>query len=455
MNEKKKMLILDDEVGICASLSLFFEDDFKVYSTTDVGEAIAIVKTEEIDICLLDLRIGAYNGIEVLGEMKNIDPDIVVIMMTAYFSVDSIVDAIKKGAFSYVTKPLNLEGTSLVVKQALDFHDLNRKVEYLTQELNEKNGFGEIIGKSPAMKNVFNLINKLKDVDTNVVVTGESGTGKELVARAIHSMGSRNKSRFVEINCAAVPENLLEEELFGHKKGSFTGAVEDRQGKFAYANHGTIFLDEVGDMPLALQTKLLRVLQEKEYTPIGDNVKQKVDVRVIAATNKNLKQMVDEGEFRSDLYFRLNVMEIKMPPLRDRRQDISLLIRTFMESYNGNLNKNVSRISKEAEDLLIKFDYPGNVRQLSNIIEYAMVMCSDDCIEVKDLPDEVTLFRRTESPNNQLFTQDLIGMTLKEVERKLISETLARNDGSRKKTAEVLGISVKGLRNKMHEFGLM
>ncbi len=304
------------------------------------------------------------------------------------------------------------------------------------------------------MKNVFKMIEKLKDVDTNVVIAGESGTGKELVARAIHFSGRRKMERFEEVNCAAIPEGLLEEELFGHKKGSFTGAVEDRQGKFEYANNGTIFLDEIGDMPFSLQAKLLRVLQQKEFSPIGSNEKKQLNIRVIAATNKDLKSMVDKGEFRQDLYFRLNVVEINLPALKDKKQDLPLLFKHFISKFNDDLEKSIQGISAEAEKKLLDYNYPGNIRELSNIFESSMVLSNSEIIEIDDLPDEVRLYEKSLSNKNTIVAEDLIGLKLREIEKRVINATLTLNGGHMLKTAEMLGISENGLRNKIKEYGL-
>lgn len=447
----KSILIIDDEIGICTSLTYALEDNYKVKAVTSPREGIKLLRDEYFNLCLLDLKLGEYNGLDVLPEIKRIDKNLVVIIMTAYGTIESSVEAIKKGAYTYLTKPLNLEELRLVIDQALEYQQLQERVEYLSQELENKYSYNGIIGRSYSMKKIFKVIDKLKDVDTNVIITGESGTGKELVARAIHFSGKRKKERFVEINCAAIPESLLEEELFGHKKGSFTGAIEDRPGKLHVANNGTIFFDEIGDMPLSLQSKLLRVIEEKEYTPIGSNEKKKLNVRYIAATNKNLKELVDNGEFRQDLYFRLNVVDIYLPPLRNRKQDLPLLFNHFIQLYNKELGKNIKGMSAEVERKLLNYDYPGNVRELSNIFEYAMVMSDNDIIRIEHLPEEIK-----QSNGNPIeagiFSDNLIGKTLDEIEEIVIKATLVKNGGHRKATAKMLGISERGLRNKMHRY---
>ena len=449
---KKNILIIDDEIGICTSLSMALEDKYNVKAFTNPSDGLKAIKEEYFNICLLDLKIGEHDGLDVLSEIKKIDKNIVVIIMTAYGSIDTTVDAIKKGAYTYLTKPLDINDLNILIEQALEFQRLNDMVEYLSKELENRYEYNGIIGRSAAMKDVFKLIEKVKDVDTNVVVTGESGTGKELVACAIHFSGKRKNGKFVEVNCAAIPAGLLEEELFGHKKGSFTGAVGDRIGKFEYANNGTIFLDEIGDMPYDLQAKLLRVLQQKEYSPIGSNEKININIRVIAATNKDLKSLVTSGEFRQDLYFRLNVVEINLPALKDRKQDLPLLFKHFIEKFSMELQKNIVGLSKEAEKKLLEYDYPGNIRELSNIIECSMIMTNKEIIYVDDLPDEVKFYKGENENGEAVFSEDLIGLTLKEIERRIIKSSLARNNGSRKLTAEMLGISDKGLRNKIKEY---
>ena len=299
------------------------------------------------------------------------------------------------------------------------------------------------------------MINKLKHVDTRVMITGESGTGKELIAKALHYSGKRKDERFVEINCAAIPETLLEGEMFGYKKGAFTGAFEDKKGKLSIANKGTLFLDEIGDMPLSLQAKLLKVLEEKEITPLGSNEKQKLDLRIITATNKDLESMVNKGEFRQDLYFRINVIEIRLPALRERKQDLRLLFKHFIELHNKELGKNIKEMSKEAQRALLEYSYPGNVRELSNILEHAMVLTDDDTIEFDDLPREIKGYQiREMGRNNNIYKENLLGLSLKEVETMLIRATLIDNNGNKKKSAEILGISERGLYNKTKKYNI-
>lgn len=448
----KNILIIDDEQAICISLALALEEKYTVKSTVSPAEGIKLLEYENFDLCLLDLKIGKYNGIEVMKELKKIDKNLIVIIMTAYGSIHSSVEAIKNGAFTYLTKPLNIEELFITIEQALEFKRLNEQVKYLNEILEKKYMYSGILGKSPSMNDVFKLIRKLKDVDTTVIIKGDSGTGKELVAKSLHYSGKRKDERFEGLNCAAIPEELLEEELFGHKKGSFTGASSDRQGKFEFADKGTVFLDEIGDMPLRLQSKLLRVIQEKEYSPIGSNEKKKLNVRLIAATNKDLRALVDQGKFREDLYFRINVVEIKLPPLRERKQDIPLLIKHFIDVYNEEYGKAVEGFSKRAERLLLSYEYPGNIRELSNIIENAVILCDEKIIDVDDLPESLRVYNQYLHNREYMSQENLIGKTLEEVEMIMIKQTLLENNGHRQKTADVLGISEKGLRNKIKKF---
>ena len=419
---KKKVLVVDDEINICSTLALALKDIYDVYIAVDPFGAIDILRREYINICLLDLRLGEHDGNELLSKIKEIDKSIIVIIITAYASIDSSIEAIKKGAYSYLTKPLNMCELLLVLQQALEYQQLNEKVEYLSREIEQKYVYNGIIGLSLfIIKNIFLMINKLKHVDTRVMITGESGTGKELIAKALHYSGKRKDERFVEINCAAIPETLLEGEMFGYKKGAFTGAFEDKKGKLSIANKGTLFLDEIGDMPLSLQAKLLKVLEEKEITPLGSNEKQKLDLRIITATNKDLESMVNKGEFRQDLYFRINVIEIRLPALRERKQDLRLLFKHFIELHNKELGKNIKEMSKEAQRALLEYSYPGNVRELSNILEHAMVLTDDDTIEFDDLPREIKGYQiREMGRNNNIYKENLLGLSLKEVEKSLL-----------------------------------
>lgn len=444
---KSKVLIIDDETAICVSIHSALKKDYDVAFATSEEEALTRVSEEHFDVILLDLRLGNSDGVEVLKKIKKLDPCSVVIMITAYGSIRSSVNAMKEGAFNYLTKPVELDELRIFVSQAIAFHSLSQKVDYLSAELQNRYKYGDMIGKSDVMQRVYQLVEKVKDVDCGVLLSGESGTGKELAARAIHYMGRRGKEQFVVVNCAAIPEGLLEEEFFGHKKGSFTGAHSDKKGKVELADKGTLFLDEIGDLPLALQGKLLRVLQEKEFSPIGSNEVISIDIRLIAASNKNLLEMISEGKFREDLYYRLNVVEIQLPPLRERKGDISILVQSFLEQFSKEQNKNIRAVSSGAMRKLMCYRFPGNVRELRNIIEYACIMCSGDQIEESDLPRSVYEYK------DELAFAENPPLSLAEIEKNAILRSITRNSGHQKKTAEELGISERSLRTKLSAYG--
>jgi len=455
---RNKILIIDDELSTCTMLKLALRGKYEVKYATDAIEGLSMLKAERFDLVLLDLIIGEHDGIEILKEIKDYDGDVAVIMITAFGNIKSSVEAIKNGAFNYLSKPIDMDELFVFIEQALRVKNLSAEILYLSDELkNHRFQDHGIIGKSAAIRKVYTMIEKLKDVDTTVTITGESGTGKELVARAIHFTGKRKDKRFVVINCAAIPENLLEGELFGYKRGTFTGAMQDKKGKFEVADKGTIFLDEIGDMQLNLQSKLLRVLQYKEYTPLGSNEVHKTDVRIIAATNKDLEVLVKEGSFREDLFYRLNVVNIHVPPLRERKEDIPLLCQHFIEKFGREQNKRINKITPDAMEALMSYDYPGNIRQLANFIEHAMIISNGGTIDIKDLPGTVrgTLHYEQEESYEKKFRERLSRMSIKEIERIAIEATLEKNDGKRGPTAKDLGISIRSLHNKIKEYGLV
>ena len=446
-----KLLIVDDESSICTALSFALEDDYEVYTALDELATINIITNIDIAIVLLDLNLGKSNGIDVLKQIKIIKPDIAVLIMTAYGIIESTVEAIKSGAFYYITKPIKIDELLLLVNKAHEYISLNSKIKYLSNQINMNNSNYDMIGNSKKMVDIFDLIDRVKDIDSNVLITGESGTGKELVAKAIHFEGSRNGNPFNIINCSAIPGNLLESELFGFKKGSFTGAFEDKKGVIELSNDGTLFLDEIGDMDVTLQTKLLRVLEDKMVYPIGSIKGTKINVRFIAVTNKDLKQEVKTNNFRKDLFYRLNVIHINMPPLRERREDIPRLVDHFIKKYNILLNKDIKGISAKALQSIEKYKFDGNVRELQNIIERAIALTRDAFISMDDLPEDVFL-----SENIVCISDDIIpvyvGENMKSIERKVIEYNLKKYENSRKKTSEALGISERNLRYKIKEY---
>lgn len=446
--------IIDDEQGICVSLSLALKKDYQVSTFNSAAPALERMKSESCDVVLLDLKLQEENGMEVLRQIKQEHPDVSVIMMTAFGSIGSSVEAIKAGAYTYLTKPLDLEQLKLFLSQTMEIRKMNEQIRFLSDELRSRQTFQKIVGESDVMQRVYARINQVKDVDASVLITGESGTGKELVARAIHDEGKRKNERFVVVNCAAIPENLLELEFFGYRKGSFTGATQDRKGKLELADKGTIFLDEIGDMPLNLQGKLLRALQEKEFSPVGSSEVRHTDVRVIAATNQDLKAMIAQQKFRQDLYYRLNVVEITMPPLRDRMSDVPLLCAHFLHQSASEMNKDSKGLTPAAQEALMRYSYPGNVRQLANILEYATIISGNGLIDVDDLPDEVAGAPEPQEQPQGLSEEFLATTSLKELERLAVIATLKKNNGRRDKTADDLGISKRGLLNKIKEYGI-
>jgi two-component system response regulator AtoC len=457
---KPNILIIDDEPGICQVLTYALNSQYQVFVVMDATQGMAKIEEETIDLVLLDLQIGTQNGIEVLKEIKKKNSEISVIMMTAYGSIRSSVEAMKNGAFTYLTKPLDIEELHIFIENALKFRTLNEQVTHLNSELRTLNSVicGRIVGQNAQMQRLYNMIERLKDIDTSVTITGESGSGKELVARAIHYMGRRSKEKFVALNCSAIPDTLFEEELFGHKKGSFTGAVGSRRGKLDLANQGTLFLDEIGDMSPAVQSKLLRVLQEREYSPIGDNQVYKIDVRVLAATNKNLREMMKVGTFRNDLFYRLNVVELRIPPLRERKDDIPLLCEHLIKQYNKEKDRQIRRIDAAVMQLLIDYNYPGNVRELGNILEYASVVSDGETISMSDLPPwlkERQPVAHTPLASDEDVNAALAGITLEELERRAVHAAWKMYQGKQKAIANSLGLSERGLRNKLYKYNLI
>ncbi|WP_186431007.1 sigma-54 dependent transcriptional regulator [Clostridium sp. BSD9I1] len=446
-----KVLVIDDESSICTALSFALEDNYEVFTAKDEKTALTIINEVDINIILLDLRLGDENGIEVLKKIKCANKEIMVIMMTAFGTIESSVEAIKNGAFYYITKPINMEELDLLMKKAEEYIGLNSKIKYLSDKIDKNYN---IIGSSSKMKEVFNLIDRVKDVNINVFITGESGTGKELVARAIHFNGKRKDKPFNVINCSAIPDNLLESELFGYKKGAFTGAAEDRKGIIELSSEGTLFLDEIGDMDINLQTKLLRVIQDKEIRPVGSNKIIKVDVRFISATNKNLKEEVKRCNFRQDLFYRLNVINIQIPPLRERMEDIPEIIEYFIKKYSNQFEKRIRGITAGALQALEGYKFNGNVRELQNILERAVVLTRNEYIDKEDLPPEI--FER----ENILLLKDhlipiYVGEDMKTIEKKVIEYNLKKFKENRKNTAEALGISERNLRYKIKEYELL
>ncbi|SHF72467.1 two-component system, NtrC family, response regulator AtoC [Desulfofundulus australicus DSM 11792] len=433
------VLVVDDEESVCEFLAEVLEDaGYSVQTAQDGRRALELVSQSSPDVVLLDIRMPELDGMVVMDRIKQMDDRLPVILMTAFGTTEMAIQAMKAGAFDYIIKPFNLDELVLTVKKAVTMRELAKEVEALREgRVQEPLPMETMIGQSPAMQAVYKNIGRVAASNVTVLIQGESGTGKELVARAIHNNSSRRDGPFVKINCAAIPENLMESELFGHEKGAFTGAGARKPGKFELAHRGTIFLDEIGELSLATQAKLLRVLQEKEFERVGGTEIIRVDVRILAATNKNLEECVQEGTFREDLYFRLKVVTIWVPPLRERMEDVPLLARAFLQKYSREQNKNVTDFSPEAMALLMQYDWPGNVRELKNVCEQAVVMTRGPVILPEDLPPTLHF------PQNN-FKDDLFkpGMTLKEivanVERRVILKALQEHNWNRTATARAL-----------------
>jgi two-component system response regulator HydG len=451
---KTKILVVDDEPSqrkmLKANLSL---DGCRVFEAEDGSDAIARVHDEFFDLILMDNRMSKMDGIDALKEIKKISPGIPVIIITAYGSVETAVEALRAGAHDYLTKPLDMDELLIKIRQTLEFWRL--KEDNILQRRRLENLFdtSKIIGKSPAMKQVLEVVAQVAPSEASVLISGESGTGKELIANALHQGSPRVEKRFIKINCAALPETLLESELFGHEKGAFTGAVNRRPGRFELADEGTIFLDEIGEMSLATQAKLLRVLQEREFEPIGSTRTVKVDIRIIAASNKILRDEVNKGDFREDLFYRLNVVPIELPPLRERKQDITLLIEHFMKIYNDKNSRNVQGFHPRALDALMRYSWPGNIRELENVVERSVILTREDYVPFSELPDSIQA-ASGDTLTIQVRNGIRPGMTIKEMERELITITLEANDSNRTRTAKVLGITRRTLQHKLKEYEL-
>ena len=452
----RHLLIVDDEPAICASLSFALEDEFRVFEAHTAQAALEAVRQKDIDVVLLDLKLGQTDGMEVLQQMKREKPALVIIMMTAFGSIHSSVAAMRAGAFYYITKPLDMDELRMLLGKAVEYLGLESRVQYLNSKLTEAYEVDGIVGKSALMRQVLAQIEKLRQVDVNVLITGESGTGKELAAMALHYGGSRRNEPFEVVNCAAIPLELLESELFGHEKGAFTGALQRRKGLFERADRGTVFLDEIGELDQRLQAKLLRVVQEKEIMPVGSGQRKKIDVRILSATNRDLKQLVAAGKFREDLYFRLNVVNIHLPALRQRPEDIPPLVEAFVAKYNRKMGRSVLKIEAAAIEALIRHEYRGNVRELENIIEKALVFLSGDVLTLQDLPPEV---RSPVGPALQAEARDgaliplAVGQDMATIQRQAILATLKHCGGDKQKAAELLKISERKLWYKLKEYG--
>ncbi len=457
-----KILVVDDEAKMRRVLQLFFEENGYAVDKAENGEeALQKIGSFHPDLVICDIRMPRLNGIEMLRRAKHISEALPVIIMTAYGEVETAVEAMKLGAENYITKPLDMEELRILVGRAIEKRSLIKENIQLRAELDSRYRPGNFVGHSEKMNEVFRLIDQVAETNTTVLLTGESGTGKELAARGIHSRSLRRHKPFVVVNCAALSEHLLESELFGHVKGAFTGAHSNRQGRFELADGGTLFLDELALMSIPLQGKLLRVLQEKEFEPVGGSQTMRVDVRIIGATNKDLAGLMQKKSFREDLYYRLNVVEIALPPLRDRKEDIPPLIDHCIARLNRELGKNVTTFSDDIIELLTRYNWPGNVRELENVIERAMVLAKPGTPGIENFPVQITRLSGKDDASKSPFADLRLpeeGLPLieavEEIEKKLIAEALERVGGNKTRAAELLGVTRKIMRYKTEKYGL-
>lgn len=447
------LLIVDDERATREGLRSALEEDFEVYTASDNTEAMAILKSGGIELMLTDLRLGGDSGMDLIDSASKLPSPPTILMMTAYGSVDTAVEAMRRGAFHFVTKPLNLDEVEMLLKRALRSKTLETENIQLTKQVKKDGRLSRIIGKSPEIKRVTELIEQVAPTRATVLIEGESGTGKEIVANAIHQLSGRPPAKLVTVNCAALSPQLLESELFGHEKGSFTGAAAKRIGRFEQADGGTLFLDEIGEIDPPTQVKLLRALSERSIERVGSNSPIKVDVRLLAATNRNLRAMVDQGTFREDLFFRLNVISLKMPTLRDRPEDIILLANAFLKEFAKENERPTKPLSDAATHLLLTHNWPGNVRELRTAIEHGVVMSNDPIIDVRHLPGSLKNHPTpiSTSPTHPTATTEF---NLHSLESTAIRRALAETADNRTQAAELLGISRRTLQRKIKELGL-
>ncbi len=449
---KFNILIVDDEKNIREGLGASLEmDGYKIFLAENGKKGLDAVNREDIDLVITDLKMPELSGEELLKKITSANPNIPVIILTGHGSIETAVTAMRNGAFDFLTKPVNLDRLSLLVKRALSNRQLvlkHRELEDEVERLSKRQKFSAIIGKSAQMRKVLEVVEQVADTKASVLITGESGVGKELIADAIHNLSSRKNQRFIKVHCAALSENLLESELFGHEKGSFTGAIARKRGRFELADKGTIFLDEIGEINQSVQIKILRVLQEKKFERVGGEETLEVDVRILSATNKDLKNEIGKGTFREDLFYRLNVVNIHVPPLRERKEDISLLSAAFLNEFARDNGKKIDGIDPKAYRALYNYDWPGNIRELRNCIESSVVMCRGNIITLNDMPPSVAAGRDDE------YIRISPGMSLEEAEKEIIRMTLIHAKGNKTKTAEILGIGRKTLHRKIKEFNL-
>jgi two-component system response regulator HydG len=452
MTSSPTILVVDDDTAHRTMLRALISGwEYTIVEADDGGVAIEKVKERAYDLILMDIRMLKVSGLEAMEEIKKINPAIPIIIMTAYSSVDTAVSALKNGAYDYLTKPIDFDKLRLTMARAMEHLRLREENRLLKARLEDSFDRHRIIGSSPVMTSLLETVSQVAPSEATVLITGESGTGKELVAGALHYNSARRKGPFVKINCAAITETLFESELFGHEKGSFTGADRLKEGRFVQADQGTLFLDEISEMPMTMQVKLLRVLQEREITRVGGDKVIPVDVRLIAATNKNLADLIPKGLFREDLYYRLDVVQLKMPPLRSRREDIPLLAQHFLEQFVQKNRKEVKGFTPGAMDLMIRYNWPGNVRELMNAVERGVVLARSDYLDTDDMP----FLSTSETSKGELSEAAFTGRPLEDIEKAAILQTLSAVGGNKSEAARRLGITRKTLHKKLKAYGMM
>lgn len=446
-----KLLVIDDEDSMCHFMEIMLsKEGYQVETATSGGEGVALVKEKDYDLVIADLNMPQMSGLDVLKEIKSFKQDQDFIVMTAYASVDTAIEAMKRGAIDYITKPFKIDEIKLVIEKSIDRKRLITENDTLKKQLKEDNSFDNFIGASEAVAKLKKLAMRVASSDSTVLLRGESGTGKDLIAKAIHHHSPRSAGPFVTINCAALPETLLESELFGHRKGSFTGAIKDKDGLFKVADGGTFFLDEIGNTSTTIQVKLLRVIEDKRITPVGDTKPIEVDVRLIAATNSDLEEEVKTGRFRADLFYRLNVIPVHIPPLRERKEDIELLLRHFISKYCQKINLPLKQISDEALQVLLEYHWPGNVRELENTIERSVLLNRTDTLEISDFPEKL----RQPQHVTVVTEADPITPTLESMEKAYIHYVMSQTDGKKAQAANILGIDTSTLYRKIQRYNM-
>jgi two-component system response regulator PilR (NtrC family) len=461
MNNPPHILVVDDELSMRELLELMLiQEGYRVSCAENGHQAISMIEKDDFDLLLCDIRLGDISGIDVLKASKKHNQHTVVIMISAYATTETAVEAMNEGAYDYVPKPFDNEELTSTIANALKLKTIEQEKEILADKLKKTLHFGKIVGNDPAMKIVYKMIKQVAKTMTNVLITGESGTGKELIARAIHDQSDRREKPFVVIHCGGIPETLMESELFGHKKGAFTGATQDKKGLFEVADGGTVFLDEIGELSIPIQVKLLRVFQDKMFKAVGGNQEIKVDIRFLSATNKELEKEVIAGRFREDLFYRLNVIEIKLPPLRERKSDIRLLAQHFLDKYSREMGKKIAKVSSYAIDLLHKYDFPGNIRELENLMERSVALSNTKII----LPDSlaISIHKRRwgkEASENRFDMEEVkngvsLDSILEDFEKAYIEKALECSDGKKQRAAELLGISFRSIRHRINKFDL-